>query len=96
MIRQQIIVLPAMRRGYHLITERVLRELGELPQAGLLHLFLQHTSAALTINENADPSVRADFSPSLDRLALGTWQGIYLCEFRSGAGGRRIVATLWT
>lgn len=136
MIRQQVIVLPAMRRGYHLITERVLRELGELPQAGLLHLFLQHTSAALTINENADPSVRADFSPSLDRLvperaayythtlegdddmpahikcsllgtsltipvcdgrlALGTWQGIYLCEFRSGAGERRIVATLWT
>ena len=106
-----------------------------MPDAGLLNLFIQHTSAALTINENADPSVRTDFEsavnrivpegasyythtlegnddmpahvksslfgPSLTipvrdgRLALGTWQGIYLCEFRDYGGDRRILATLY-
>ena len=100
---------------------------------GILHLFLQHTSAALTINENADPDVRHDLAMALDRLvpeswpyshtaegaddmpahvkaalvghsltipitngklALGTWQGIYLCEFRDSGGPRKILATV--
>ena len=135
MIHQQLIVVPARCRGYHLITSMILKKLGELPDAGLLNLFIQHTSAALTINENADPSVRTDFEsavnrivpegasyythtlegnddtpahvksslfgPSLTipvrdgRLALGTWQGIYLCEFRDYGGDRRILATLY-
>ncbi len=135
MIRQQLIVIPARCRGYHLITSMILKTLGELPDAGLLNLFIQHTSAALTINENADPSVRTDFEsavnrivpegasyythtlegdddmpahvksslfgPSLTipvrdgRLALGTWQGIYLCEFRDYGGDRRILVTLY-
>ena len=130
MIHQQLIVVPARCRGYHLITSMM----GELPDAGLLNLFIQHTSAALTINENADPSVRTDFEsavnrivpegasyythtlegnddmpahvksslfgPSLTipvrdgRLALGTWQGIYLCEFRNGGGARRVTVTI--
>ena len=135
MIHQQLIVVPARCRGYHLITSMILKKLGELPDAGLLNLFIQHTSAALTINENADPSVRTDFEsavnrivpegasyythtlegnddmpahvksslfgPSLTipvrdgRMALGTWQGIYLCEFRDYGGDRRILATLY-
>ena len=137
MIHQQLIVVPARCRGYHLITSMIIKKLGELPDAGLLNLFIQHTSAALTINENADPSVRTDFEsavnrivpegasynththtlegnddmpahvksslfgPSLTipvrdgRLALGTWQGIYLCEFRDYGGDRRILATLY-
>lgn len=135
MIRQHLIVVPARCRGYHLITSLVLRAVGQLPEAGLLHLFIQHTSAALTVNENADPSVRADFESAMNRivpegasyythtlegdddmpahvkcsllgpfltlpvrdgkLALGTWQGIYLCEFRDYGGERRILATLY-
>ncbi len=126
--------LQERRRGFHLITAEVARHLPELPQIGLLHLFIRHTSAALTINENADPDVRADMEsilnhlvperqpyyqhtlegdddmpahakcaligPSLTipirngRLALGTWQGIYLCEFRDYGGSRSIVATI--
>ena len=106
-----------------------------LPQTGLLNLFVQHTSCALTINENADPDVRTDLSQIMDRLvrerepyydhtmegpddmpahaksslfgvsltipitdgrlSLGTWQGIYLCEFRNYGGNRRIVATIY-
>ena len=62
MIHQQLIVVPARCRGYHLITSMILKKLGELPDAGLLNLFIQHTSAALTINENADPSVRTEGS----------------------------------
>lgn len=134
MSRQINIKLPAYRRGFHLITDLIVRQLGPLPEAGLLHLFLQHTSAALTINENADPTVRYDLEKWFDRLvserdplythtlegdddmpahikaaiighslsipivsgklALGIWQGIYLCEFRNHAGSRQIVATI--
>lgn len=126
--------LTAKRRGYHLITREVLQHLPHLPQAGMLHLFIKHTSAALTINENADPSVRHDFETVLNklvpelqpyymhtlegaddlpahikstligssvtipitngRLNLGTWQGIYLCEFRDYGGERELVATV--
>jgi secondary thiamine-phosphate synthase enzyme len=133
---QQSIELPAKPRGFHLVTADVLARLPELGsvRVGLLHLFLQHTSASLSINENADADVprdlEASFStiapenfpyrhtcegpddmpahvkasllgPSLSipisdgRLALGTWQGIYLCEHRNHGGRRRLVATIW-
>ncbi|SFM10861.1 secondary thiamine-phosphate synthase enzyme YjbQ [Marinobacter zhejiangensis] len=133
---QSTIELPALSRGFHLITNDVVAQGPDLTncQVGLLHLFLQHTSASLAINENADPDVRGDLErhfnvmipenaphyqhvlegpddmpahiksvvigPSLSipitngHLALGTWQGIYLCEHRDHADGRRIVATL--
>ena len=121
-------------RGFHLVTREILAHLGDLPETGLLHLFIQHTSAGLTINENADPDVRHDYDTYFDvivredqpglrhtlegpddmpahvkstltghslsipigggRLMLGTWQGIYLCEFRNRGGARRIVATI--
>jgi len=136
MIEQTDILLPPMHRGLHLITDLVLRALPTLPDKGLLHLFLQHTSAGLTLNENADPTARADLEGILDRLvpdghraythtlegsddmpshakcslvgssltipiargrlALGTWQGIYLCEFRDDGGGRRLLATVYS
>ncbi len=128
--------LPPFKRGFHLITDEVVRHLGELPPAGILHLFIKHTSAGLAINENADPSVRVDFESIFNRLVpenepflthtlegpddmpahiksalvgasvtmpisdhklnLGTWQGIYLCEFRNNGGRRRLVATIWS
>ncbi len=135
MIEQKSIRLPEFRRGFHLITNLIESELN-FPETGLLHLFMQHTSAALTINENADPSVRVDFetifnkmvpescsdythtlegcddmpahaksslmSPSLTipitngRLNMGTWQGIYFCEFRNFGGHRNIIATIYS
>jgi secondary thiamine-phosphate synthase enzyme len=134
MIRQAKFTIPAHRRGFHLITDIVLKHLPELPESGLLHLFIKHTSAALAINENTDPSVLRDFETSFDRLVpevdryythndegpddmpahiksvladtsvsipisdhklnLGTWQGIYLCEFRNSASARNMVATV--
>ena len=132
---QREITLEARPRGFHLVTrevERALPEIGEL-DVGLCHLFIQHTSASLTLNENASPDVREDFErwfddavredapywthtfegpddmpahikasllgPSLSlpvsggRLALGTWQGIYLCEHRDRGGSRSLLAT---
>ena len=68
MIQQYEIVLPEYARGFHLITDEVLTSLKGLPKAGILHLFIQHTSAGLTINENADPTVRIDFASSFDHL----------------------------
>lgn len=68
MIRQIDFSLPAYPRGFHLITDEVLLHLGELPEAGLLNLFIKHTSAGLTINENADPSVRVDFESIFNKL----------------------------
>jgi secondary thiamine-phosphate synthase enzyme len=133
---QREIRLDPYPRGFHLVTRDVLRALPELRElrAGLLHLFIQHTSASLTLNENASPDVRRDFEswadeavpedapywthtdegpddmpahikasllgPSLSlpvsggRLALGTWQGIYLCEHRDRGGSRSLLATL--
>jgi secondary thiamine-phosphate synthase enzyme len=63
--------LPQFKRGFHLITEHVLNALPELQMfgIGLLHIFLQHTSASLTINENADPDVSADLESSFNALA---------------------------
>ena len=132
---QYNIQLPAFPRGYHLIDGHVLQHIPELPDQGLFHLFIKHTSAALTINENADPTVRQDFESIFNKIVpenlpflkhtiegpddmpahikaaligssitvpithcqlnLGTWQGIYLCEFRNQAPGRQLVATIY-
>lgn len=134
MIQQVEITLRPHARGFHLVTEEIVRQLTPLPQTGLLNLFIQHTSAALSINENCDPDVRDDMEQIFNRLIrereswythtlggwddmpahaksimigvslsvpvtrgqlnLGTWQGIYLCEFRNHGGPRRIVATI--
>jgi len=68
MIEECLLALPAYPRGYHLITDKIIDCLPPLPQTGLLHVFIQHTSAALTINENADPSVRVDFESFFNHL----------------------------
>jgi secondary thiamine-phosphate synthase enzyme len=134
MIIQKEISLPPFDRGFHLITGYIEEALSGLPEAGLLHILLKHTSAAITLNENADPSVRDDFESFISRLVpesqpyyrhtlegaddmpahiksslfgttltlpvshgrlnLGTWQGIYLCEFRNHGGRRRLVLTV--
>jgi secondary thiamine-phosphate synthase enzyme len=132
---QRQLELPPFRRGFHLITDRVSAALVELERidVGLLHVFIQHTSASITINENADPDVPVDLEASFNaiaredfnythtiegpddmpahvkaamlgssvtipirsgRLLLGTWQGIYLCEHRNRASGRKLVLTL--
>ena len=132
---QRIISLPPHRRGFHLITDVVTKALPEVSaaQIGVLHVFIQHTSASLTLNENADPDVRIDFETAMNhavpesldyvhtlegpddmpahvkasllgssvsipisngQLALGVWQGIYLCEHRNHASPRRIILTL--
>jgi len=133
-MQQTVITLDSKPRGFHIITNEVLSALGKLPQVGIVHLFIQHTSAALTINENADPTVRVDFESIFNKLvpenepfykhtlegpddmpahikasllgssvsipitggelALGTWQGIYLCEFRNHANQRTLIATV--
>ncbi|NRA48983.1 MAG: YjbQ family protein [Phaeodactylibacter sp.] len=136
MIQQYEFALPPFSRGYHLITAEVQRQLkSTLPERGMLHLFIKHTSAGLTINENAAPDVRTDFERIVNhivpenlpflthtlegpddmpahikaamignavtipitkgRLNLGTWQGIYLCEFRNHGGSRKLVATVY-
>lgn len=126
--------LPSFSRGYHVITDLVMKQLDDLPDVGILNLFIKHTSAAVTINESADPDVLADFESIFNhiipenlpflkhtmegtddmpahikaaiigcsiqipitngRLNLGTWQGIYLCEFRNLGGARKLVATV--
>ena len=94
MIQQTEFSLAAKCRGCHLVTHEVLDNLPKpLPKMGMLNLFVKHTSCALSINENADPDVRTDMEKILN-MNLGTWQGIYLCEFRNRGGGRRIVATV--
>lgn len=136
MWRQKTIELPSFPRGFHLITREIVRQAAEISEVrtGLLHLFLQHTSASLSINENADSDVPLDLEDAFaaiapetfphrhacegpddmpahvkssmigcslsipisgGSLALGTWQGIYLCEHRRRGGRRRIVATIW-
>ena len=135
MISQTEFTLSSRPRGCHLVTREILSHLpSPLPHIGVLHLFVRHTSCALSVNENADPDVRHDmeqimnhlvperqsyyqhtlegdddmpahaksslFGVSLTlpitdgRLNLGTWQGIYLCEFRDYGGARSIVATV--
>ena len=68
MIRQKEIILRARSRGFHLVTQEIVAHLEDLPDMGILILFIKHTSAGLTINENADPSVRVDFDSSFDHL----------------------------
>jgi len=68
MITQKEITLPPFKRGMHLITGLIEKELGKLPETGMLNLFVKHTSAALTINENCDPEVRTDMDAFMDRL----------------------------
>lgn len=135
-VQQTTLSIRPKPRGFHLITrdiEQALQQFGKV-EAGLLHVFIQHTSASLTINEDADPSVRQDFESHFnhmvpenapyylhtdegpddmpahlkasllgssvtlpvtdDRLNVGTWQGVYLCEHRNHAGARRLVLTL--
>jgi len=69
MFKQYKIKLPAYSRGFHLITDHILKACSDLPKAGLMHVFIQHTSASLTINENADPSVRRDLERHTNVLA---------------------------
>ena len=134
MIHQTEFSLRAYPRGIHLVTAEVMRQLPELPSKGILNIIIKHTSAALAVNENADPDVRTDLNaifnslvpenapfylhvdegpddmpsnaksilvgPALTlpitdgHLNLGTWQGIYLCEFRNHGGRRKLVATV--
>ena len=133
-IQRQIDLRPRPR-GFHLVTSEVVEAVPELARmsVGVVLVFIQHTSASLTLNENASPDVRRDFAAWFDRavpdgapyfahtlegpddmpahiksaltgssltipvsdgrLALGTWQGIYLCEHRDGGGSRRLVIT---
>jgi secondary thiamine-phosphate synthase enzyme len=132
---QRTIQLRERPRGFHLVTGEVVEALPELRdfELGILHVFIQHTSASISINENADPDVPADLESSLNaiapedfpyqhtvegaddmpahvksvligsaltvpiqkgQLALGTWQGIYLCEHRNHGGRRRLVLTV--
>lgn len=136
-IYQQPILLREKKRGYHLITSDIVNAFPQIAEikTGICQVFIQHTSASLTINENADPTVRHDFEVFFDktvpendpdylhddegsddmpahlksalldtsltipirngRLALGTWQGIYLCEHRNYGGARSIMLTAW-
>lgn len=132
---QRTISLRPRPRGFHLVTDEVLDALPELAdlRVGLLHVFCRHTSAGLTLNENASPDVRRDLHAWVDaavpeefawthtlegpddmpahvktmlsgpeltipvadgRPALGTWQGITLCEFRDRGGSRELTLTL--
>lgn len=136
-IYQQSVQLRERNRGFHIITSEITRSLPELAeiQTGICQVFIQHTSASLTINENADPTVRKDFEMFFSKtvkendpeyqhdyegsddmpahlkasmlgssvtipirhgqLALGIWQGIYLCEHRNFGGSRNIIITAW-
>ncbi|MFC3198413.1 secondary thiamine-phosphate synthase enzyme YjbQ [Parapedobacter deserti] len=132
---QQQLTLPPRPRGFHLITDEINSRLSAVSRwkAGLCHIFIRHTSASLTINENADPTVRMDFETFFNKavpeddpdyrhdyegsddmpahikasmmgasitipiqngkLALGTWQGVYLCEHRNRGGSRQLIIT---
>ena len=134
---QQQIRLQEKRRGFHLITADIVYSFPQISEikTGICQVFIQHTSASLSINENADPTVRHDFEvffnkavPENDpdylhddegpddmpahlkaslldtslmipirngRLALGMWQGIYLCEHRNYGGARNLMLTAW-
>ena len=68
MVKQLEITLPAFKRGYHLITDLIVRELPQLPETGLVNMLIQHTSAGISLNENADFSVRRDFESFMNKL----------------------------
>ena len=136
MIHQVEFSLSAKSRGFHLVTSEIEFHLPKFPKQGILNLFIQHTSAAITINENYDPTVREDFEQSMNllvkenepfykhilegsddmpahikssligfsvsipitdfQLNFGTWQGVYLCEFRNHGGERKFIATIYS
>lgn len=79
---QKQIVLPAFSRGCHLVTQHILEQTPELREysVGLLHVFIQHTSASLTLNENADPDVLTDMNMAFNRLAPENWPYVHTCE----------------
>ena len=79
---QKRLKLPAFRRGFHLITNHVLATLPELTsiKIGLLHVFIQHTSASLSINENADPDVPRDLEQSFNSIAPEDFPYVHICE----------------
>ncbi|MEM7457451.1 MAG: secondary thiamine-phosphate synthase enzyme YjbQ [Planctomycetota bacterium] len=132
---QTELTLPACARGFHLMTRHIVAGATGLSEfkVGMMHVFIKHTSAGLTLNENADPDVRVDMETAMNhicpeslpfihtcegpddmpahvkasmfgssvtipvsngRLALGTWQGIYLCEHRNQGGRRKVVVTI--
>lgn len=137
MFLQEQITLSPKSRGFHLITRQIEEAIPGIRnwKVGMCQVFIQHTSASLTINENADPTVRIDFETYFNKavrendpdyqhdyegsddmpahikasllgasvlipirngeLALGTWQGIYLCEHRNQGGRRRLIITAW-
>ncbi len=68
MIQQKEITLPVFKRGYHLITRLIEEKLPELPETGLLHVLVKHTSAGITLNENADPTVRTYFDNFMNKM----------------------------
>ncbi len=134
---QKEFTLPSFSRGFHLITDLIVNNCPEIRslEKGICQVFIKHTSASLTINENADPTVRKDFESHMNimvpenapyyihnyegpddmpahiksslmgcsvqipitrgKLNLGIWQGVYLCEHRNHASGRRLVVTLF-
>lgn len=133
---QRKLTLSPKSRGFHLITGDILKQIPEIVeiQIGFLQAFLQHTSASISVNENADPDVRVDMETAVNHicpedmpfihtcegsddmpahvkssmigcqlmvpisegeLALGTWQGLYLCEHRNQGGPRRLVITVF-
>ena len=134
MVSQIDIELPPLGRGFHLITDYITRMLPEMPDMGIMYLHILHTSAGLTINENADPSVLVDYESFFNhivpermpfithdmegdddmpahikaslvgnsislpirngKLLLGTWQGVYLCEFRNDPHRRKLVISI--
>ncbi len=79
---QTELTLPAFSRGCHLITNHILRDVPQLQQfrVGLMHVFIRHTSASLTLNENADPDVLTDMNMALERLAPEAWPYVHTCE----------------
>jgi secondary thiamine-phosphate synthase enzyme len=81
MWHQEVIRLPAHRRGFHLVTHHVESALPQLRdiRAGLLHVFIQHTSASLTINENADPDVPRDMESSMNAIVPESFPYVHTC-----------------
>lgn len=136
MIRQYALTVGPYPRGFHIISDEVFDAVSSWPEEGMMQVFIQHTSAGLCINENADESVRHDFELFFNRLApekmegmqhdvegpddmpahiksvisgtdvmipirngkpaLGTWQGIYLCEYRNHARKRHLIITIFS
>ncbi len=131
---QKTLQLSPRKQGFHLITDEIMQKIDTLPEHGMMHVFIKHTSAGLTLNENACPDVRKDLHNYIQQLvpesssdylhiaegaddmpahikaslighsvsvpiinhkpSLGTWQGIYLGEFRKNPGARQIIISI--